>query len=119
MDEKVLEQIKADLIDRQAKIEKELAEYTRGDNTSVDAKFPDFGDKEDDNASEVATYSDNLSLEATLEKTLNDIKKALVNIAKGSYGNCRYCHKPIDARRLKARPVSSACVSCKNKLKKN
>lgn len=119
MDKAVLEKIKADLLLRKAKLEEELSQYTDGDNVAVDAKFPDFGDKEDDNASEVAAYSDNLSLEATLDKTLRDINKALANIAKGEYGICRYCGQEIDERRLQARPVSSSCISCKNKLKKN
>jgi RNA polymerase-binding transcription factor DksA len=61
----------------------------------------------------VATFTDNLSLEHTLEATLNDVNRALVRIAKGTYGKCKYCGQEIDERRLKARPESGSCVKCK------
>ncbi|HRU90169.1 MAG TPA: hypothetical protein P5094_02540 [Patescibacteria group bacterium] len=32
---------------------------------------------------------------------------------------CKYCHKKIDEKRLLARPFSSSCIKCKNKLQKN
>lgn len=118
MDAKTLDKIKADLIERRNKIEKELLKFTSGDDTAADADFPDFGGKEDENADEVATYSDNLSLEESLQNSLHDIEKAIKKIDEGTYGICNYCHKPIDEKRLLARPASSACVSCKNKLSK-
>ena len=80
------------------------------------ATFPEYGDEEDDNAREVAEYTANKPLEMTLEKTLRDIDKALERMDKGTYGICKYCDKPIDEKRLLARPTSSACVSCKKTL---
>jgi len=68
-----------------------------------------------ENAAEVATFTDNLALEHTLEGTLEDVNAALSRIAKGTYGQCRYCGKEIDQRRLRARPESSSCVNCKKK----
>ncbi|MCX6799924.1 MAG: TraR/DksA C4-type zinc finger protein [Candidatus Falkowbacteria bacterium] len=32
---------------------------------------------------------------------------------------CKYCKQEISKERLKARPVASACVSCKIKLQSN
>ncbi|MFA5075974.1 MAG: TraR/DksA family transcriptional regulator [Patescibacteria group bacterium] len=119
MDKKTLETIKQDLLNRRNQIAKELKETTGGDNKAIDANFPQFGDKEDENASEVAAYSDNLSIEFTLQKTLEDIDKTLESIDKGTYGVCRYCKQPIDEKRLLARPTSSACVGCKNRLSKS
>lgn len=75
--------------------------------------FPNMGDKEDENAEEVATYSTNLTLERTLEASLRDVEKALGRIKGGTYGICKYCQKEIDEKRLHARPSSSSCVECK------
>lgn len=77
------------------------------------ADFPNMGDKEDENAEEVATYSTNLTLERTLEASLRDVEKALGRIKGGTYGICKYCQKEIDEKRLRARPSSSSCVECK------
>jgi DnaK suppressor protein len=118
MDKKILEKIKNDLLARKEKIDKELAKFTEGDEEMADAKFPQYGDKEDENAAEVAAYSDSLSLEESLQNSSKDIEKALKKIEDGTYGVCQYCHQPIDEKRLLARPASSACISCKNKLSK-
>jgi hypothetical protein len=42
-----------------------------------DSSFPDYGDKDDENAAEVADYVVNLSLEDNLEKALRDVDQAL------------------------------------------
>ena len=102
-----------------ASLEKELAKFSKktsdapGDFTS---NFPNFGDKEDENAAEVAEYAANLSLEQTLEKTLRDVVSALKRLEKNQYGLCKYCEKPIDQRRLLARPTSNSCVECKKAI---
>ena len=31
-------------------------------------------------------------------------------------GICKYCDQPIDEKRLRARPTSGACISCKKTL---
>ncbi|MEK7606722.1 MAG: TraR/DksA C4-type zinc finger protein [Patescibacteria group bacterium] len=80
------------------------------------ASFPEFGDKDEDNASEVAAFTDNLTIERTLESSLRDVKNSLKRIADGTYGTCKYCKKSIDEKRLLARPTSSACIDCKKQL---
>lgn len=89
----------------------------RADGEDFTANFPSYGDKDDENAAEVAQYTDNLSLEATLERMLSDVEGALKRIMDGAYGTCRYCGNEIDERRLAVRPSSSSCVACKQKLK--
>lgn len=119
MNKATLEKIKNNLLERKEQIEKELASFTEKDEHVKDnyrSKFPNFGDKEDENANEIAGYTDNLSVEYSLEKTLRDINKALDSIKKGTYGKCSYCGKQMSEKRLLARPVSSACVECKEKL---
>ena len=119
MDKNTIVQIKAQLVEEEKRLTQELAQFADRSTHNTDdfnAKFPQFGDKNDENASEVATYNDELGLEHTLEKELRDVKDALKNIEDEKYGICKYCHKPIDEKRLLARPTSSACISCKKQL---
>ncbi|MBI4433413.1 TraR/DksA family transcriptional regulator [Candidatus Uhrbacteria bacterium] len=106
---------------RKEQLERELNGFaSRNPHASGhwEAKYVDLGRSEDENAAEVANYSDNLSLERTLEKEYRDVVNALSRLASGSYGMCRYCGQPIDEKRLIARPTSSACISCKVERKK-
>ena len=119
MDKKTLKQIEEKLLKQKERLEKELKSFATVNPHNKDdfnAKFPQYGDKEDENANEVAVYGDNLTIERTLEKELQDVKKSLGRIKKGTYGKCRYCKKEINKKRLLARPASSACVECKKKL---
>ena len=121
MDKKIIEKIKKDLQNRKKQIKEDLANFTKQDLHERDehrTKFPDFGDKSDENAQKIGEYSTNLATEKVLESTLRDINDALGRIAKGVYGICKYCNREIDEKRLLARPVSSACIKCKNKLQK-
>jgi RNA polymerase-binding protein DksA len=119
MKNETLDKIQKDLEERKAQIEAELATFAKKDEHIKDnyrSEFPDYGDKEDENAKEIAEYTDNLSIEYSLESTLRDINKALEKIKKGTYGKCNYCGKEIAEERLLARPASSSCVECKEKL---
>ena len=116
-----IEKIKALLTGQKIALEKDLEKFAKKDDKAVeedyDAKFPNYGDTEDDNAREVADYEANLSIEDGLDKTLRDVNSSLSRIAKGTYGTCKYCKKLIDEKRLLARPTSSACVECKKTIK--
>ncbi len=121
MDQLVVKKIKEELLKRRAQIEDDLSNFTKKDShEKIDhkAQFPDFGDKSDENVQEIDEYTTNLATEKVLEQTLKDINKALTRIEKGDYGVCKYCGKEINEKRLLARPVSSACIECKNKLQK-
>lgn len=122
LDKKVLAEIKEDLINRKQQILDNLADISQPDSHEADhlgAKFPEYGDKADENAQEISDYSTNSATERILEKTLADIDGALKRIEDGSYGICKYCHQPIAPKRLQARPVASSCMSCKTELQDN
>lgn len=108
--------LKADKI----RLERELAKFAKPNPHTVekdfDTRFPNFGDKEDENAAEVAEYAANLTIEQDLEKALRDVLGALDRIKKGGYGICKYCKKPIDEKRLRARPDAGTCVECKKAI---
>lgn len=114
-----LEKIKKILLEEKVKLEKELNKFTKKNphvSDDFDSTFPEYGDKEDENAAEVAEYSARLPLEQALEKQLRDVKQSLERIKKGTYGTCKYCKKTIEEKRLAIRPTSSACVSCKKAI---
>lgn len=120
MDAALLEKLTGLLQDEKVRLERELAQFAhrnpKAGQTDYKADFPNSGDAEDENASEVAQFSDNLSLEDELVKALRDVEGALKLVANGSYGNCKYCKQPIDERRLIARPTSTSCIQCKKTL---
>lgn len=117
--EEFLDKISRALLNGKKHLEEELGKFTKKNphvSGDYDATFPEYGDKEDENALEVAQYTNSKPLEMTLEKELRDVNKALDRIKKDDYGICKYCKKTIDEKRLLARPTSSACVSCKKTL---
>lgn len=120
MNKTFLAQMKQQLEEEKTRLEKELSQFAhRNPNaaeTDFDTNFPNLGDKEDENASEVAEFSNNLSLEDELEKALRDVEKALERMNSEGYGTCKYCNQAIDERRLQARPTSSSCIQCKKTL---
>lgn len=114
-----LENIEKLLGEEKVRLEKELAKFTtKSEHVAgdFDATFPEYGDKEDENALEVAQYTTNKPLEIALENELRDVNKSLERLECGKYGICKYCGKSIDEKRLEARPTSGACVSCKKTL---
>lgn len=119
LDQKVLLEIKEKLEESKQRIEGELSKFAQQNPhnpSDFDAKFPDLGNKEDENAMEVAAYTDQLSLERTLEESLKDVNSALRLMKSGNYGVCKYCKKEIPIKRLLVRPESSSCIECKTKL---
>lgn len=116
MKKEFVQEMEENLMREKGRLEKELAEFAKQNPKNAgdyDATFPNMGDKEDENAEEVDTFSTNLTLERTLESSLRDVEKALDRIKKNNYGICKYCSKEIDEKRLRARPSSSSCVECK------
>ena len=48
-------------------------------------------------------------------KLIGKIKDALERIENGTYGICELCKEEISEQRLKARPVTTLCIECKQK----
>ncbi len=116
-----LAKIQTILIEDKARLERDLSDLGAKKSKSAvggfESAYPESGgSSDDDNASEVTEYADELSITEKLEAELRDATKALDAIEKGTYGICKYCHKEIDVKRLEARPSSSTCISCKKTL---
>lgn len=101
---------KADLLTRKEQILNQLQTIGHKDADHVDnfdANFPEYGDKEDDNATEVADYAGNLSMEETLETTVEMIDRALSKIEDGTYGIDEKTGNWIEADRLVVMPTAT------------
>ena len=109
MKKAVLTKLAGKLEEEKSRIMKEL--------TGVSG-YKDLGDDVDDNAAEIAQYTNDLSVETELEKTLRDIDKALLRVKSGDYGTCKYCGDQIGEKRLEIRPTSSSCIACKKTFTK-
>jgi len=122
MDKQLLASLKKQLDERKSAIVEQLGNVGHqeksepGAEINFNADFPDYGDSVEDNAVEVVDYAKNLSVERELEKELRDIEKSIQKMEDGTYGTCSHCGEQIGIERLKIRPESGSCVSCKNAI---
>jgi DnaK suppressor protein len=75
----------------------------------VSEQAPDFTDQ--------ATFESDMDLNIHMKERENKlifkIKEALERIENGTYGICDICGEAITETRLKARPVTTVCITCK------
>lgn len=114
LEKEILEELKAKLLAEKARLESELGVIAKpaGGEGTYATTFNEIGPDEDENASEVEEYADNLALENTLQKQLKDVTDALDKMAAGNYGFCENCQQAIDLERLRAYPAARTCIKC-------
>lgn len=99
------------LLAEKARLEGELAllgkKVGEGDYQTT---MTDMGNDEDEAASEVEEYVDNLGVEANLEKQLSEVTAALSRIEGGSYGICEDTGQDIAIERLEAYPSARKAI---------
>ena len=76
------------------------------------ADSPDFLDQ----AVMEADRSFRLRMRDREKRLMLKITEALARIEEGTYGVCEVCGGEISMKRLKARPVATQCIRCKNKM---
>lgn len=116
IDKKTLEELRQQLVKEKADLEANISRIARPVNAKegdYETTFDEIGSDRDDNATEVDQYSDNVSVENTLEKKLQEVIDALERMDKGTYGICENCQKEINIERLKANPSAKTCIECK------
>ncbi|OQB43909.1 MAG: General stress protein 16O [Parcubacteria group bacterium ADurb.Bin159] len=109
---------KAILEEKQRKTEEKLeaiAKKSARPGNGYTTIFPTIGQSEDENADEVANYTDLISLKSNLEEELEEINLALEKIKKGTYGICEKCGKKISRAKLEVTPTTRFCLKCKEK----
>lgn len=116
-----LSDIRKKLSAEKERLEQELLKIgkpVRKNDGDFQTAWEDFGDKEDENAAEVAAYSDSLGLETTFESELHEVADAKARLDEGTYGLCKLCDAQISEQRLMVRPMATLCVSCLEKSEK-
>ena len=114
LDPQTLVELKEKLIQEKERVKEELGRIAKPTKNTDDynTTFDNIGDDEDENASEVEEYADNLALETTLEKQLRETSEALEKIKLGIYGKCENCGADIPVERLRAYPAAKTCFNC-------
>lgn len=118
MTKKDLEHFKQKLTAEKDRLEAELdsvGQKTPGRGTDWQVTTADIDvDTADENevADKLEEYEGNTGILKQLESQLTDVVAALDKIAKGTYGICEACGKPIETERLEANP--SARISIKH-----
>jgi len=69
-----------------------------------------------DQASLESTGSFNLRIRERESRLIGKINQSLARIEEGTFGICDMCGEEISIQRLKARPVTNFCITCKNKM---
>ncbi len=78
-------------------------------------------DMPDENDLASVLYNQGLTLRLRDRETqlLRKINRALRLIEEDEYGYCEVCDDEIDIARLKARPVTTMCIECKEEAERN
>jgi len=110
-----MEELKKALLEEKSKLELDLSKIA----IPVDPKEGEYeptmeniGTDREDNTTEVEQFADNLPVEQTLEKKLQDTITALEEMEKGTYGICQNCNEEIDINRLEINPSARTCIKC-------
>jgi len=115
METSLINQLKEKLLAEKKKLAEQLEAMTQErtfDKDKVQVKWKELGNKEEDNAVEVANFQDSISLERDLEVNLERIENALAKIEAGQYGICEHCGNDIEEARLRAYPEATLCLKC-------
>ncbi len=107
--------MKKNLRKGQLDIKKELGKVAKMvSGNKYRASFPEYGNKEDENAAEMAEYEEHLALQKKLSQRLEETDEALKRIEENHYGVCESCNQLIDKARLGVNPAATLCINCKS-----
>ena len=109
MDKKQLNYFKTKLLNTKNLL---LEEASKVMNSGLKVQKEDMADTLDRSSIET-DHNFLLRLKDRERKLLKKINQALKRIDNGSFGICLHCGDEIDEKRLKARPVTTLCISCK------
>ena len=108
-DQKMLDYFRKLLLQQKAALLKQAARTLRENREDSSEQGGDFAD--------IASLESNRTLKLRLrdreQKLMAKIDESLSKIDKGLYGMCESCGCDISIERLKARPVATLCISCK------
>ena len=113
IDQQMLDELKSALLTEKEQLEGELARLGKKTNDQGDyetAFSENLGEHDEENATEVEQYVDNLAVEQALEVQLKDVIDALAKFDNGTYGVDEETGEQINTDRLKAYPAARTNV---------
>jgi DnaK suppressor protein len=105
------ERITKELLKRRSEILGQALDPRDADLHSEREDLLDSGDV----AAQEVTQSFKIRIREREEKLLKKIDLALARVEDGTLGICEDCGEPIETKRLMARPVTTLCITCKNR----
>ena len=107
-----LDEVKVKLMEEKSRLEAELSRFAKSTGTegSYETQFTDMGSDEDERASEVEQYVDDIALESNLEAQLKDTLDALEKLEAGTYGICEVTGEEISEERLRIYPAARTAI---------
>ena len=115
MEKEIIKKIKKDLKTEKERLENDLGNIAKKKGKKFTPIYPEYGNKDEENAAEVEEYEIHLSLDKNLEKLLSNVIKSLIKIEQGTYGKCENCGQEIPKERLEAFPSANFCITCQSK----
>ncbi len=109
VDQALIEELKQVLLKERARLTRNMSELIED---SMNRDRETGMDSLDESTGESLT-STRYRLKDREKFLLNKINKALQKIDEGTYGYCEACGEEIGERRLRARPVATLCIECK------
>lgn len=111
MDQRTLDQFKKELLKRKNAI---MQDANRTLNDEVHEQKEGMPDTVDRSSLET-DRNFILKLRDRNRKLLKKLDEALKRIENKSFGICKDCGEKIDEQRIKARPVATLCIECKER----
>ncbi len=116
MNKEFLDQMRKNLEERKKSIEERLSQIShKVGNDKYAVNYPDYGDDEESQVTELEDYGGNISLEKNLAKELKEIKRSLKKLDEDTYGLCANCGKEIEPKRIRACPTAAICINCEKR----
>ena len=86
----------------------------RADSFKTESAITSMGQGDE---GDLAVFELSLSMTLRLQERqahlLQKIDRALGKMEEGTFGLCEQCDEPLNTARLKARPVATLCIACK------
>ncbi len=104
------ERARRELLEEQTKLQEQLKRLE-----SVEYESVGYGNHMADDATDAFEQAVGVTLQRSVEATLEDVEHALAKLDDGTFGICEACGARIDRARLEALPQAKYCMSCQSR----
>jgi RNA polymerase-binding protein DksA len=104
-----LQELKSKLDAKKVTLDRDLT-LLNAEDSYADLSRTDGNSEDADEANEDLAHEESQIKLREVNKSLDQVQKALDRIADGSYGFCEVCSDPIDLARLQAYPEATTCL---------